>query len=101
MDNMASHKTKRTLSIIQQMMAPVLFTAPASFIAVPIEGIFEIIKSFEFCERSLREPTLVREIPADKFTKKQYLLAQLSEHLLNLEKETFMNVFSKRFKQLS
>jgi hypothetical protein len=49
----------------------------------------------------LREPTLVKDMPADKVSQKQYLLlGQLSEHLLHLLLETIRHVFINRLANL-
>jgi hypothetical protein len=69
-------------------------------LAVPIEGIFQILKTVDFRERELKEPTQIKNTSHDALTKKQYLLAQVSEHILSLSRDTIKNVYANRFKRL-
>ncbi len=48
MDNCPSHKTQDTLYLLSVLKIPTIFTAPASYLAVPIEGLFAAIKQKDF-----------------------------------------------------
>ena len=45
LDNATMHSTQLILKYIKDEKIPVLFTAPASFEAVPVEAMFKYIKS--------------------------------------------------------
>jgi hypothetical protein len=67
---------------------------------VPIERIFQILKTVDFRERELKEPTQIKNRTHDALTKKEYLLAQVSEHILSFSKDTIRKLFENRFKML-
>ena len=48
LDNCPSHKTQMMMKKLDQLDAPIIFSAPASFKAIPIEGIFGAIKATDF-----------------------------------------------------
>ena len=70
MDNMSSHKTQKTLNMIEQLQLPVRFTAPASFLAVPVEGVFRCLKLEYFRLQNLPDEIQVKGIERGKLTKK-------------------------------
>ena len=47
LDNCASHKTSLVLSVLKAGGFTVIFSAPASYSALPVEGIFGLIKKRE------------------------------------------------------
>jgi hypothetical protein len=61
-----------------------MFTAPASFLAVPIESVFKHLKMTDFRERQLPEQVKVTNGGHDQLTKKQCLLAQVADYLINI-----------------
>jgi hypothetical protein len=48
LDNCASHKTNLVLSVLDAGGFSVIFSAPASYLAMPVEGIFALIKEREY-----------------------------------------------------
>ena len=48
MDNCQKHTSKHTKRVIRKLKLPTLFSAPASFICLPVEGFFAAIKKHKF-----------------------------------------------------
>lgn len=44
LDNCSSHKTQLVRDVLQRAGFPTLFTAPASYLACPVEEIFSLMK---------------------------------------------------------
>jgi len=63
---MSSHKTKKTMMLLKYLSAPIFFSAPASFLAIPVEDMFKIIKRIDFRERSLPDSVTVKDIPLER-----------------------------------
>lgn len=57
LDNMSSHKTEETVNLLNYYRVPVRYSAPASFLAIPVEGVFRAIKSCDFRKMVLPEPS--------------------------------------------
>jgi hypothetical protein len=62
-----------------------MFSAPASFLALPVESVFKYLKMTDFRERPLPEDVKVKNGPHDKLTKKQYLLSQVANYIMNID----------------
>jgi hypothetical protein len=76
---------------------PYMFTAPASFLAVPIESVLKHLKVTDFRERRLPEHVIGRH---EDLTNKQYLLAQEADYLINMKHSTMLSIYRERFKNL-
>jgi len=48
LDNMSSHKTPTTLRVFQELRMPYIFSAPASYKAIPVESVFKYLKLTDF-----------------------------------------------------
>ena len=48
LDNCSIHKTQLARKILANLGYPVIYSAPASFIAIPVEGIFGVLKAVDF-----------------------------------------------------
>ena len=82
LDNMRSHKTQITKRLFEALEVPYMFTAPASFMATPVESVFKYLKLTDFREMRLLQHVRVRGVKHDQLTPNQYLLAQVSDYLL-------------------
>lgn len=78
LDNCASHKTKKTIETLARLQFPVIFTAPASFLAVPIEGIFGPIKLVDFTKIPNPELSVIPSKKIKKFTHKQNTMIKIA-----------------------
>ena len=50
MENCPSHKSEITIKTLRALKIPKIFTAPASFKAVPVEALFAALKMVDFSE---------------------------------------------------
>ena len=48
LDNSSTHKTDLVLQLINTLSIPAMFSAPASYLVVPIERLFASLKSINF-----------------------------------------------------
>ena len=70
LDNMTSHKTHGTRRLFESLKIPYLFSAPASFLTLPIESVFKYIKLTDFREKLLAEDVLIKNIRHDQLNHK-------------------------------
>ena len=83
-DNCPSHKTSMTLKTLAKLDVPVLFSAPASFKAIPVEGVFGAIKAVDFSKIPDSDPAPVSTERVKKMTLKQKLMMKVSNYLFTL-----------------
>ena len=84
LDNCASHKTRDSLAVLEALEIPVIFSAPASFLAIPIEGVFAALKAVDFSKVKDPEPSILKKRRISKLTKKQILMSKVSQYLFSL-----------------
>ena len=48
LDNCSSHKTNLVREVLKKGRIPTLFTAPASYVACPVEEMFSLVKKINF-----------------------------------------------------
>ncbi len=63
------------MRIFNELKLPIMFSAPASFLAIPVEGVFRQIKLVDFRERELPDDFNAIGAKMGKLTKKEDLLA--------------------------
>ena len=100
LDNCASHKTPATLRLLQSLGFPVIFSAPASFLAVPIEGLFAALKATDFNKIADPDPAMLKVKKISKLTKKQNLIIKVAEYLFNITHEMISSIYRERFAKL-
>jgi hypothetical protein len=100
LDNMSSHKTSQTLALFEKLRMPYMFSAPASYKSIPVESVFMHLKLTDFRIRTLPTNVLIKGMRHDQLTKKQNLLAQMSDYLLNISDERMKQIFHDRLRNL-
>ena len=101
MDNMSSHKTQQTISILQYLQVPICYTAPASFKALPIEGVFAALKGVDFRQREIPEQVMRRDSESSTMTHKQKLLSQVAHYIISLSDRNMNSIYRERLLLLS
>ncbi len=96
LDNFSSHKTTKTKRLLQRLRVPTVFTAPASFQAVPVEGLFAFIKAHDFLKMEDPDPGILGIPKVKKFTKKQVLMAHISNRLFDIPLVKVTSIFKSR-----
>ena len=76
------------LSVLKAGGFTVIFSAPASYLALPVEGIFGLIKGREYDTISTPQLLSVHEKNIRKLSNKQRLMIKVSEYLLGLQIHT-------------
>jgi len=79
---------------------PAMFTAPASFLAFPEEGVFKQIKLVDFRERKLPLDFKATGAKIGILSKKEDLLAQISCYILTMSIDTIKQIFYERLSKL-
>lgn len=77
-----------------------MFSAPASFLAIPDEGVFKRIKLIDFRERKLPDNFIAKGSQVSKLSKKEDLLAQISCYILGMDVEVVKSIFLERLNHL-
>jgi len=70
LDNCPSHKTKATLEVLDRLQIPTVFSAPASYIVIPVEQLFASIKALDLNMREEPDPSEFGDGNIRKFTVK-------------------------------
>ena len=83
------------MKVMSVLSIPYMFTAPASFISCPVEGIFESLMAINFEERSLFQVLNLRDPHITKLTHKQKLMSKVASYLNEMSKEKTQSVFRK------
>ena len=78
-----------------------MFSAPASFVSMPIESVFKYLKLTDFSLMNLRDDFKVKGIENKDLTKKQLLLCQVSDFLLNNKFQKMNAIFHERLLNLA
>jgi hypothetical protein len=61
--------------LFEALRIPHMFSAPASFLALPVESVFRNIKMNDFREKTLPDDVSVQGKQREHLTHKQYLLS--------------------------
>ena len=75
---------------------PFMLIEPASFLCLPVESKFKYLKLFDFREIKLSETFVVNGKRLDQLSKKQYLLCQIADYLLNISVPKLKHIFYER-----
>lgn len=77
-----------------------MFSAPASYLAIPIERMFGALKAKDF--DSLEPPHLLKQhLPrAKRFTHIQKILSQISDYLFNIKQSKVQTFFRESLRKL-
>ena len=100
LDNCPSHKTDLVRKMIRKLRIPTIYSAPASFLAIPVEGVFGAIKQKNFLNEPDPDIQTLRELEVRKLTNKQRLIYKISNYLFDLERDKVQNIFFKRLQRL-
>ncbi len=79
---------------------PILYSAPASFLAIPVEGVFRQIKLVDFRITKLPADFRVKGTKICTLSKKEDLLAQISCFIIRMSISQLKQIFYMRFKIL-
>ena len=101
LDNMAGHTTDETKAVLNDYNVKHLFSAPASFLAIPIEQVFFDLKITDFMERGLPANIRITTHLGKPPSKREVLLAQVATHFFNLKITQIHKFFCDRLLHLS
>ena len=101
LDNCSSHKTEQTLRVLAYLKMPVIFSAPAYFLAIPIEGLFGALKAIDFSKVPDPDPSVLKLDRIKNFTKKQIVMMKIAEYLFAFSKDSVNSLFKKRFMHMA
>ena len=101
MENCPSLKTPLVRDVLRNLRVPTIFSAPASFLAIPVEAVFGAIKSVDYSTKCFPplEPGAVRR--PTRTTIKWESLLKVSRYLLNLSPMKVARLFESRLANLS
>ena len=100
LDNMASHKTKNSIKVLENIRAPYLFSAPASYKAMPIESVFKYLKLTDFRQTPMHDALIVKDRTQEQLTHKERHLSRVSHFLLSMSDNKIKKIFYERLAQL-
>ena len=93
-------KLTRSGRHFEALKVPHLFTAPASFLALPVESMFKFIKLTDFRERTLSDRLKVTGRSETHLTHKEHLLAQISDFLSSMSPTSITKIYHERLRHL-
>ena len=93
MGNCPSHKTELVRDVLASEGFRVMFSAPASYLSLPVESIFGLIKKCDLDE--VRTPTLpaIKERRICKLTNKQRAMIKISKYIRELAPKMIRKCF--------
>ena len=100
LDNCSIHKTQLARKVLTSLKYHVIYSAPASFLAIPIEGIFGALKAVDFDAIQDPDPSLLKSANISKPSKKQIMMMKIARYLFAFEKNKISKLFSLRLSQL-
>ena len=100
LDNCPSHKTDMVRNVLHNLEFPTVYSAPASFLAIPVEGVFGALKGKNLMnEEDLDQETMIR-LKVKKLTNKQCIIAKVSNYLFQLDQDKITKIFVTRLRML-
>jgi transposase len=100
LDNCSSHKTQLMRKIMSSTGFRVLFTAPASYLVPPVEGIFAIIKTQKLDDITTPALLIVKRSGVTKLTNKQRVQIKIADYIKRLDTQTVKRVFHRALYKL-
>ena len=100
LDNCPSHKTAMVREVLQKLQVPTIYSAPASFLAIPVEGLFGAIKAKNFLNEPDPDVETLRSLGVKKLTNKQRLIIKISNYLFEVAQPKVTRIFVKRLRML-
>jgi hypothetical protein len=86
--------------LFEALGIPTVYSAPASFHALPVESVFKYLKLTDFRERHLPINLFIKNMQHDELTKKQYLLAQVASYITSISNLKMKTIYFERLKRL-
>jgi hypothetical protein len=77
-----------------------MYSAPASFLALPIESVFRVIKNTDFRKRGLSPDVQIKNLTHQQLSRKQYLLAQVAHFIFTISQKRMNNIYHERLTKL-
>ena len=93
LDNCPIHKTALAVDILNRLNIPTIFSAPASYKAIPVEELFGAIKLKDFNKIRDLMPAEVGQPHFKKLTNKQAMMVKVSDYLFSLEPRKVTKIF--------
>lgn len=100
LDNCSSHKTKLVREVLKKSGFTTLFTAPASYIACPVEQVFSLIKKIKLDTVSTPLVPDAQSRNITRLTNKQRVQLKIAQYLRGVGKETIQRVFLRSLRNL-
>ena len=100
LDNCPSHKTAAVKEVLHKLQVPTIYSAPASFLAIPVEGLFGAIKGKNFLNEADPDAETLRALGVKKLTNKQRLILKISNYLYNIDRVTIRRILARRLRKL-
>ena len=84
LDNCPAHTSVAAYSVMAYLQIPILFSAPASYSAIPVEGVFGALKAIDLDQ--LPEPNTARISTTNsrKPTTKQHIMFHATQYLKSM-----------------
>ncbi len=85
LDNCPSHKTSATLKLLEQLRFPTVFSAPASYAAIPVEELFGKIKCLNLDSKPEPDISSLGNPKISKLTLTQTAMLKISNYINQLQ----------------
>ena len=73
--------------VLQNLRYPVLFSAPASFLAIPVEGMFGAINARDFKKVEAPKVAELSKQKIKRLSNMQGLMAKVADYLLSIKQQ--------------
>lgn len=95
LDNCSTHKTATVTALIERLKIPTMFTAPASYLAAPVENFFGALKGVDFMKWPDPNPEDLHAPNIQKFTHSHNIMLKISNYIFYFTKEKMLSLYSE------
>ena len=100
LDNCSSHKTRLVRAVFEKLRVPTMYSAPASYAALPIELLFGAIKTAKLPALSTADDAKLKGKGIKRLTNKQAMMVSVADYLRSLSKTSIRHIFNEQFSKL-
>ena len=81
LDNCAAHTSAISTRVLAHLQVPLLFTAPASYAALPVEGIFAMLKAVDLDDIADPSAEMLASFGVKRATSKSLIMFKVAVYL--------------------
>ena len=101
LDNCPAHASEISMRVLTFLRVPLMFTAPASYAALPVEGIFAGLKALDLEQIEDPSDDILKELNMKKVNLQQKVIFKVAGYLNGLHLHKVERIFASRIRELA